>query len=181
MIATIATRFAASLDEIVVVVVSVMAIYAAVVLATRLVGLRSFSKMSAFDFAMTVAIGSMIATVGLGQVGIIEGAVAVVTIYASQFAVSWLRRTQRLRGLVDNRPLLLMHGGQVIDEHLDAARITQDDLRSKLRAANVLDPAHVVAVVLETTGDISVMTGEGDLHPSLLSNVRGSELLDRGR
>ena len=178
MIETIGTRLGASLDDAVVVIVSVLTIYAVVILATRLVGLRSFSKMSAFDFAMTVAVGSMIASVGLGQTGVVEGIVAVATIYGAQFTVSLLRRTHRLLGLVDNRPLLLMHGEQVIDEHLDAARITRDDLHSRLRSANVLDPAQVRAVVLETTGDISVLTGGGRLDPSLLANVRGHEYLD---
>lgn len=38
--------------------------YVAVILLTRLAGVRSFSKMSGFDFAVTVAIGSFL---GFGQ------------------------------------------------------------------------------------------------------------------
>ena len=44
------------------VALSTVAIFATVIALTRIVGLRSFSKMSSFDFAMTVAVGSVMAS-----------------------------------------------------------------------------------------------------------------------
>lgn len=41
------------------VVLSALGIYLTLVLFTRLAGLRSFSKMSSFDFAITVGIGTV--------------------------------------------------------------------------------------------------------------------------
>jgi uncharacterized membrane protein YcaP (DUF421 family) len=40
---------------------------------------------------------------------------------------------------------------------LKKARVTESDLRSKLREANVLNRNQVKAVIFETTGDIVVM------------------------
>jgi uncharacterized membrane protein YcaP (DUF421 family) len=172
------SRLGASPADIVVVIVSAFVVYVVVIAATRIVGLRSFSKLSAFDFAMTVAIGSIIATVATGNAGIVEGLFAVVSLYALQFSVAWLRQRTGMLGIVDNRPLLLMHGSTIIHEHLRRGRITETDLRGKLREAGVLQLHQVRAVVLETTGDISVLAG-GELDRELLHDVIGVEHLSR--
>jgi uncharacterized membrane protein YcaP (DUF421 family) len=51
-----------SADQLLTTLVSSGLIYAIVILYTRIFGLRSFSKMSIFDFAMTVAVGTMLAS-----------------------------------------------------------------------------------------------------------------------
>jgi uncharacterized membrane protein YcaP (DUF421 family) len=165
-------RFGASPEDLVVVLAASLAIYLWVIAATRVAGLRSFSKMSAFDFAMTVAIGSIIASTALGAASLLSGLTAVGVLYLAQVVVSRLRRATRIEGLLDNTPLLLMDGGQILDDHLALARLTREDLRHKLRAANVLRPDDVRAVVLETTGDVSVLQGQGPLDPAVLEGVR---------
>jgi uncharacterized membrane protein YcaP (DUF421 family) len=70
-----------------------------------------------------------------------------------------------------------------LHENLRRANVTEDDLRAKLREANVLTWDQVRAVVLETTGGISVLhTDDPDtrLEPELLENVRGAERLTAG-
>jgi uncharacterized membrane protein YcaP (DUF421 family) len=152
--------------------IAALGIYLAVIVATRVSGLRSFTKMSAFDFAMTVAIGSLIATAASGQAPLAAVSVGVVTLYLAQFVVALLRRHSLLHGAVDNSPLLLMDGDRILDDNLGAARLTMDDLHSKLREANVLHYGQVRAVVLETTGEVSVLRGDEELDPALLRGVR---------
>jgi uncharacterized membrane protein YcaP (DUF421 family) len=173
---TVPAQLGSTPANVVVVLVSTVAVYAVVILATRVVGLRSFSKMSAFDFAMTVAVGSIIAAVGTGNVALVDGIVTVAVLYGAQFCVAWLRQRSDVLGIVDNRPLLLMHEGTVYREHLRRARITDEDLRGKLREAGVLDTAQVQAVVLETTGNVSVLVGD-HLDVTLLEGVVGVEHL----
>lgn len=155
-------------------VVAATAIYLFVIVATRVAGLRSFSKMSAFDFAMTVAIGSLVASAASGQAALATVAAGVTTLYLLQAVVAQLRRSRALHGVVDNTPLLLMDGPRILDDNLDAARVTRDDLHAKLREANALTYDRIRAVVLETTGDISVLHGEGPVEPELLRGVRRS-------
>ncbi len=75
--------------------------------------------------------------------------------------------------------MILMVDGRMVEENLAQTRVTPSDVRSKLREANVLDPSEVKAVVLETTGDISVLHGDpaSRLDPGLLEGVSGVELL----
>ena len=149
----LAERFAATTTDLLVVVVAAVAIYLWVIVCTRLLGLRSFAKMSAFDFAMTVATGSVIATVALGNVPLAGGLAAVAVLYAAQYTVARLRPPARPARRRPPQPLLLLYEGSVLDDHLARARLTRGDLMGKLRAAGVTEVAAVRLVVLETTGE----------------------------
>jgi uncharacterized membrane protein YcaP (DUF421 family) len=140
------------------IVLSALGIYISVIVFTRLAGKRSFSKMSSFDFAMTVAIGSILATVILSsQTTLAEGMVGLGIVYILQIGVALLRRFKPIQNAVDNQPMLLMDNGEILEDNLRKARVSHSDLRSKLREANVLKLAQVRAVVFEATGDISVL------------------------
>lgn len=154
--------------------------FGGIVLLTRLVGLRSFSKMSSFDFAVTVAIGSMLATTILSRdVSLAFGAAGVAALYGVQFLVAHARaRSKRVASLVDNEPVLLMQDGEMKEQAMQRVGITRADLLAKLREANVLHTSEVLAVVFESTGDISVLhqtqSGAAGLDPELLEGVRGA-------
>lgn len=167
-------------SEVGLVIVSTTAIFAAVVIYVRIVGLRSFSKMSAFDFAMTVAVGSLMATVAVtSSATLANGLIALGTLFAVQFAIALLRRRSIAERWVDNSPRLLMAGSEFHEDNMRTARVTRRDVMAKLREANVLDPGSVRAVVLETTGNMSVLHGDASLDPWLLEGVIGAEEITR--
>lgn len=168
-------RLATSWGEVGIVALSTIAIFVAVILSTRIVGLRSFSKMSAFDFAMTIAVGSIMATVAVTATSLPAGLVGLAVLCAVQYLIAQLRRRAHFSTVVDNQPMLLMRDGEVIADALDAVQLTTDDLRAKLREANVLRYEQVRAVVMETTGDVTVLHGSEELDPQLLRNVIGAE------
>ena len=127
--------------------------------------------------ADAVAVGSLIATVLVAEdPPLLQGVVALASLYAVQMALAILRyRTGWVPSLVDNEPLLLMDGTEVLDDNLRQASVTAGDLRAKLREANVVSLDQVEAVVMETTGDISVLHAppEGpSLDSQLLAGVR---------
>lgn len=157
------------------ILLSALGIYAAVIVLTRISGKRSFSKMSSFDFAMTVAVGSIIATTILSaSVNLVEGFVALSGIYLLQMIIAFGRRYRFFHRLVDNSPLLLMEGEEVLTENLRKARVSVADLRSKLREANVSRLSDIKVVVFETTGDISVLHASDTtaVDPWLLEDVQ---------
>lgn len=162
--------------EVVVVALGGLGVYLAVIVATRIVGLRSLATMSAFDFAMTVAIGSLVASTVLSKdPPLLLAVVGLAALFALQMAVALLRqRFEWAAWLVDNRPVLLMEDGRMLERAMRKEEVTQADLVAKLREANVLDLARVRAVVLESTGDISVLHGEVDegVDDLLLDGVR---------
>lgn len=150
--------FEISTTSIIAIGLTAMGIYIATILFTRLAGKRSFSKMSSFDFAMTVAIGSIIATTVLSKsVSLLQGVVGMAAVYILQISVAIIRRFKIVQKIIDNEPLLLMDGQKILHENLRKARVTEADLRSKLREANVLELSQVRAVIFECTGDIAVL------------------------
>lgn len=145
-----------------------------IIFIVRVIGLRAFSKMTAFDFVVTVATGSLLA--GASQSSswssFLQATVAMASLLAVQYVTARLRRSSdRFEKVVQNSPVLLMSEGEILHKALDDTRVAEDDLIAKLREANVLDFSEVRAVVLETTGDISVLHGPG-LDERLLQGVR---------
>lgn len=139
----------------------------------RLVGLRSFSKMTSFDFVTTIATGSIIAQAG-GQTDwydYLQSLAAIAGVFAVQYAMAKLRRSSdSLSQLVKNAPILLMEQGRFLDKALQETRVSRSNILEKLRVADPQRIENVFAVVLETTGDISVLTGDSD--PRLLEGVQ---------
>lgn len=140
---------------------SSIGIYVAVILYTRLFGKRSFSKLSSFDFAMTVAVGSIIATTVLSDsVSLADGAIGLLMVYLLQLVAAFLRRYKWFRQVIDNQPTLLMDGEIMLEDNMKSVRVTEGDIRSKLRESNVTQISEIKAVVFETTGDIVVIHKE---------------------
>ena len=134
-----------------------------VVLLIRINGLRSFSKMTNFDFVMTVAVGSLLASASQTTTweAFLQAMVAMAALLIVQSVSARLRRrSDKIEAIMQNTPVILMRNGEIIDGALEETRVARSDLLAKLREANVLDLNEVRAVVLETTGDISVLHGE---------------------
>lgn len=158
------------------VVISTLGIYFTLILFTRLAGVRTFSKMSSFDFAVTVAIGSLIAsTILTKKPPLFQSIVAMGTLFLIQMVIAAFRDTSFIRNAVDNKPILLMRGEEMIESNMKKAKVTREDLLGKLREANVTQFSQIKAVVMETTGDISVLHHAGEDHEldkELLDDVR---------
>lgn len=168
--------FSVSQDAALAIILTSLGIYVLIIVLTRIVGKRSFSKMSSFDFAITVAIGSMIATTVLSKsVSLTQGFIGLASLYFLQLAAAFARRNSSFQKLIDNQPLLLMDGENILEDNLKKAKVTKSDLRSKLREANVIELSQVRAVIFESTGDISVLhtsDNEKQLEDWLLEGVR---------
>lgn len=52
-------------------------IFVVIIILTRIVGLRSFAKFTAYDFAFTVAIGSIISSTLTSSTSIAHGSIAI--------------------------------------------------------------------------------------------------------
>lgn len=170
-----------SWQMLVVAAISTVGIYLALILFSRNAGLRSFSQMTNFDMAATVAFGSMLATTSLNSsTPLLVGVVGLAVLFAIQWLLAQARRRRGPERLMDSGPLLLMSGDQVMAQHLATAQMTNSDLRAKLRLAGVTRYDQVGAVILEVTGSVSVLVKGPDdppMDPDLFASVRGREQL----
>ena len=160
--------------------VSAVGFYIGLMLFTRLMGLRSFSKLSSHDFAMTVGIGSILASTVLSdKPSLLQGLCAVAVLFLIQGIVSLIRRKIKpLKALIDNQAIILMAHGEYFSDNLKEANLSKSDVQEVLRKNGIKAKTEVFAVIMETTGDMSVIKNN-DVTPdwSLFDDIRDSELL----
>lgn len=145
-----------------------------ILVLVRLIGLRSFSKMTAFDFVATIAAGSLLATIATTSqwTEFWQGLVALASLFAVQYLLAKGRQhSPGFEKAIGNVPILLMKNGKFIEAALTQTRVAKEDVYAKIRAANALELSAVRAVVIETTGDISVLHGD-HLDEEILSGVQ---------
>jgi uncharacterized membrane protein YcaP (DUF421 family) len=147
--------------------------YAALVVLLRVSGKRTLAKMNAFDFVVTVALGSTLATILLSKdVALAEGVTAFLTLIGLQYAIAWAQvRSARVQRLVKSEPRLLLFEGRLLDDAMQAERVTREEVLAAIRSEGILSVEEAGAVVLETDGTFAVMKrSKGDA--SALRSVR---------
>jgi uncharacterized membrane protein YcaP (DUF421 family) len=168
-----------SWSNVALVVVSTVSIYAAFVILVRAMGQRSLATMAAFDLALVVAVGSLIARTSLlRDPTLAQGVAALLTLFALQAAVAFLRRFAVVDHLVTTQPILLVKDGEVLHDHLRHAHLLEKDLRQKLRLAGVGSLAAVQCAVLERNGAISVIKRGTATQSDVMIDVAGAPITD---
>ena len=139
-------------------VVGVLA-YIALVVFLRLSGNRTLSKLNAFDLVVTVALGSVLASILLSEgVALAEGATAFLLLIALQWAVASLSvRSTGFAKLVRSEPRLLVRDGEKLLSAMREARVTGSEIDAVMRSSGYTDHSAVSAVILEADGSFSVV------------------------
>lgn len=153
-------------------IVGVMA-YGALVFLLRVSGKRTLSKMNAFDLVVTVAIGSVLATILLdAKVALFEGLTAFFLLIFLQYSVSWLSvRSEGFKRMIKSEPQLLFYNGEFLSNKIIKERILEVKILQAARAQGVDSFTEVNAVVLETDGTISIVK-KTDAPSDTLNNVK---------
>ena len=174
--------FATDWPQVVGIGLSALGFYIALILFTRLMGLRSFSKLSSHDFAMTVGIGSILASTVLSDSpSLLQGLVAVAVLFAMQALVSVVRRKVKpIKALIDNQPIVIMSHGAYMTDNLKEAKLSTSDVQEVLRKNGIKSKTEVFAVIMETTGDLSVIKNS-DVPPDwdLFDDIRDYQCLQK--
>lgn len=151
-----------------------LTVYIGCILYIRLNGLRTFSKMTSYDFAMTIGVGSILGATATNTSGnAAYGLLAIGFLVIFQRIFSHLRVFPAFENMISNDPVCLVWKGELLKENLRATRVTELDVYAKLREANALNFDTVHAVILETSGDIAVLHGDQELDQAILEGVRG--------
>ena len=133
--------------------------YAWLILVLRLTGKRSLSKLNAFDFSITVAFGSALATVVIDRnVGLIRGAIALATLALLQYIATKLSLWSRtFRRVIRSRPTLLVENGKLFRKAMSYERVTRDEIAEAVRNHGYGRLDQLGAVILETDGSFSII------------------------
>lgn len=138
--------------------------YVALIAMLRVSGKRTMAKLNAFDFLVTVAMGSTLATILLNDsIALVEGVVALAVLIGLQYVIAWSSvRSATFARLVRSEPTLLMREGRMLAGAMRRARVTEAELMTVIRSSKTPRPEDVAAVILESTGDFSVIARTGE-------------------
>lgn len=136
------------------------AMYVALLLLLRPSGSRALTRLNAFDFIITIAIGATFGRALTAEgVTLAEAVLAFGLLVGLQYLVGRARiRFPSLRKVSGPPPALLYFRGDFREEEMQRRRITKAELREAARMENVASLEDVDAIVLESNGHFSVLT-----------------------
>jgi uncharacterized membrane protein YcaP (DUF421 family) len=138
--------------------IGVMA-YISIVFLLRISGKRTLSKMNAFDFIVTVALGSLLAAVMINpNVALLDGVLAFAILIFLQYIITYLSyRSKKITRLIKSDPRLLFYKGQFLKDGMLKERFTEEEVLAAIRNKGIGNIEDVEAVVLETDGSLSII------------------------
>lgn len=150
-------------DGIVRVIVAAPIMYVAIIAFVRVMGKRSTSQMNNFDWVVTVALGSLVASgIILESVTIIEALLATALLMGLQWVLTkCMPHSKWLEHVVKAEPRILVEDGKLLDKAMQSERMTPDEIYAAMRSNGIVDLADVQWVILETDATLSVI-GKGD-------------------
>jgi len=135
------------------------------VIMLRVSGKRTLTKMNAFDFIMTVTMGSTLASaISSNDITIVEGLVALGVLILMQYIIAWISaRSAWFQQLIKATPSVLYYKGRYYESTLKRERITKMEVHAAMRIQGFADPSQVLMVMLETDGRLSVIAKDDDV------------------
>lgn len=151
--------------------------YVALIICLRISGKRTLSKWNAFDFVVTIALGSILATIIVSkQTPLFEGVLAFSLLIALQFLITKISINSKfVRVSIKSEPTILLYRGKFIDEALKKQRVTESEIRAAVRNKGFAALEEIEAVVLETDGSFSVVKKSETESASAMSDVKNFE------
>lgn len=133
--------------------------YLALVVLLRGFGKRTLSKLNAFDFVVTIALGSILATIILDRsISLGEGVGALLLLVTWQYVLSWMAsRFGWFRHLLASEPRLVAHDGALLHAAMRSERIAGEEVMQAIRKHGYQSLDEVRSVVLEPDGTLSVV------------------------
>ncbi|GGB64354.1 DUF421 domain-containing protein [Fictibacillus barbaricus] len=126
-------------------------------IAVKVMGLRSISQLRLLDFVMALIFGNIIAhplsDEHLGLKGSLITMTVLVFLYVSTTltGLHW----HPIRKIIDPAPIPLVRNGQIQYKNLKKARISIDVLYSELRRHRVIDIQEVALALFESNGTVT--------------------------
>lgn len=151
-----ATDVMGHLETLGLVLRNTVVIYLLLVVTLRVFGRRVMGQLNVLDLVIIIVMGSAVETAMInGDTSLAAGLVCAATLLATDRALSAsLFRSRRWRHLVNGGPVLLIHDGKFIQEHLKRAGLTEEDVLEALRERELSEIKDIRFAVLEPDGEI---------------------------
>ena len=148
--------------------------YIGIVLILKISGKRTLASMSAFDFAIAVAVGAVFGrTLTAKDLSLSETFTAFLLLAVLQFIFAFLENKSKIfKKVFSTSPTLLYYKGNFVEKNLHKERLNKDKVISAVRKKGFGNMDDVTAVILEIDATFSIITeskeGEGSTFDELV-------------
>lgn len=149
--------------------------YIAIIFLMRISGKRTLSKWNSFDFIVTIAFGSILASLMLSKdTSLTQGVLAIGLLVLFQFIITWISvRSDIFQGWIKAEPTLLLFQGELQSNAMRHQRVCKGEVLAALRTNGMAALEDAEAVILETDGSFSVIKKLKESSASALVDVKG--------
>lgn len=135
-----------------------LVMYLALIVVVRSAKKRFLSNATAFDFILTVMVGSIAARAMTGGAPFFQSLLGLMVLVLMHWVISAVtRNSPTLSSLIKGSPTPIIKGGKVNRRALRQAPMSMDDLEEDLREKGVAGPSQVEDARLERSGKLSVI------------------------
>ncbi len=153
-----------------------LVIYLFLIVGFRVLGRRHLAQLTVIDLVIIIVLGSAVETSMIaGNTSLAAGLISAGTLLLVNRALTEMfLRSKRLRHLVVGGPILLVHEGQLVEEHLRRTGFTESDVLEAIRERGYDTVEKVKFAVLETDGSINVISMDTPTPRTALPRARAS-------
>ena len=140
-------------------VVRGVVVYAFLLALLRITGKRQVGQLAPFDLVLLLVLANAVQnSMNAGDNSLIGGLITATTLIVLNFLVSYVtHRNKTLEAIVEGRPQILIHNGELSEDVMAKAQLTHHELNAALRRAGACSVAEVHSAILENNGAISVV------------------------
>lgn len=137
-----------------------LVIYFFLIFAIRIFGRRELSQLSVVDLVFILLISNSVQNAMVGpDNSLLGGILAAGTLFAANAILETLIfKSKKVSKLIQGDAILLIFKGKVNEPHLRLAHMSLEELEAAVREHGISDIADVDLAVLETDGNISVLS-----------------------
>lgn len=155
-------------------------LYIVVFLVIRLMGKRELSKVQPFELAIIIVIADLAsAPMSARGISIFDGIIPMVTLLICYIIFTFLiRSSNKVQEVVCGKTCLIIENGKILEEELKKQQYTIADIMSQLREKNIFMLQNVKYAILETNGNLDIITNEDNIEKIPLNIIEDGKLSD---
>lgn len=140
-------------------VLRVAAIYLIVFAGLRVMGKREFGQLSPLELVTLLMIPEIVSQALTGEdYSVTNAAIGVATLLVLVFGTSLLmHRFKKAEAIIAGEPAVLVRHGKLLEDTMNAARVTADELFEEMHKTGLLRLDQVDWAILEPDGRIAIV------------------------
>ena len=137
------------------------AVYFFMMIALRVFGRKEFSQLNTSDVILILLISNAVQNAMVGEdTSLWGGLTAALVLFSINFILKKVMfRYKKIGNLIEQKPEILIHDGHIAFKTVAKLNITSEELREAMREHGIEDFAQVKLAMLETNGNISIISG----------------------